>query len=133
MTKKDEVWDLNGMLIIAASLKKIFIFGVNLETKEKTIDYMIEVFPDIGSYLSVMQIFILYNKNNSIDGSKDQIGLLVSTIDGKVHSYKLEIQYDGTGSYQSVLLSNSTIRESRDKFDYALAGENLQLRIEKVS
>ena len=125
MSKKEDIWEIKGMLVIAASLKKIFVFGVNLETKEKTVDYMVEVFPDIGSYLSVMQIFILYNKNNSIDGSKDQVGLFVSTVDGKIHPFKLEISYNGDESYQSVLLSNSTIRESKDKFDYVLAGETL--------
>lgn len=95
-------WMTKGALIICSSLKQIYLILVDLECYTVKSKYTIKIFPDIGSYLCVTQMFrLMEDDDDSFDGDeggenlpKDEIALLAATVDGKVHPFKIQIFYD---------------------------------------
>jgi hypothetical protein len=78
------------MLIIAASISNIYLFGYDFAKKKCRVFENLKVNSDVGSYLSVMQMVRHLNvEDEESSEESEKISILVGTVTGKIEIFKL--------------------------------------------
>jgi len=124
---KSQFWETSGLIIIAASMKRIYLYGIDLREKQVSAETKIDISPDIGSYLSIMQIFISSHLNGEGENGihEDKLCLLISTVDGFIHSYIISLRT--TFESNKILADISQILPSERNLISGIASPNIDL------
>lgn len=111
---------IKGLVILAASISSIYIFGYDFVTRKCKEYKSIGVGKDVGSYLEIMQTIkhpVLEDESSEDDDESEKISILMSNVKGQVEVFSLNLAFefgegyigelgDKSGNFQGNGMSN---------------------------